>query len=66
VCAICNEKETIVIKGSVASLSVDHDHDTGVIRGLLCKRCNRAIGSFNDDPKLLREAALYLERLVVR
>lgn len=40
VCAICREPETRAIKGTLISLAVDHDHETGAIRGLLCSRCN--------------------------
>jgi len=42
-------------------LAVDHDHNTGLIRGLLCESCNRAIGLLKDNPSLLRKAAEYLE-----
>jgi|SRR5688572_12296335 len=42
-------------------LAVDHDPKTGTIRGLLCLSCNTALGNLNDDPGLLRRAALYLE-----
>lgn len=43
-------------------MSVDHDHVTGQIRGLLCSPCNAALGLLNDDPARCRAAALYLER----
>ncbi|WP_082025427.1 endonuclease VII domain-containing protein [Methyloceanibacter caenitepidi] len=39
----------------------DHCSETGRVRGILCRRCNTAIGHFNHDPKLLRVAAIYLE-----
>lgn len=43
-----------------AHLDIDHNHDTKVIRGLLCRRCNNAIGLFRDNPKLATTAILYL------
>ncbi len=46
--------------GRVRRLSIDHDHNTGDIRGLLCHNCNVAIGHLNDDPELLDAAAGYL------
>lgn len=61
-CAICKEKETAVNKsGSVKRLAVDHDHQTGVIRGLLCHRCNLALGHFKDSTSILLAAISYLE-----
>lgn len=42
------------------TLVLDHDHVTG--QQLLCIKCNRGLGLFNDNPELLREAASYIER----
>ena len=41
---------------------VDHDHKTNKIRGLLCNSCNRGLGYFRDDIRMVRKAAKYLER----
>ena len=42
-------------------LAVDHDHETGKVRKLLCNHCNLGIGQLKHDPKLLKRAVVYLE-----
>lgn len=61
VCAICKEPP----RGKRKFLSVDHDHETGQVRGLLCTTCNVGMGALRDSPELLRTAAAYLERKVM-
>lgn len=59
-CAICGQEESAVIRGRNIALAVDHCHDTGVVRGLLCRACNNAIGIFRHDVGLLQRAIEYL------
>jgi hypothetical protein len=60
-CAICLEPETRrTASGAQRALSADHDHTSGKVRGLLCNRCNQALGRFNDSPDLFIKAAEYL------
>ncbi len=54
-CAICGN----IPNGK--ALAVDHDHNTGRVRGLLCDDCNLGLGKFQDSPAILAKAALYLE-----
>jgi hypothetical protein len=55
VCAICGGPEQ-----AGRPLSVDHDHSTGTVRGLLCSRCNVGLGEFLDSEDLLSRAISYL------
>lgn len=55
VCAICGAQHT-----QDRMLAVDHDHQTGQVRGLLCGNCNRAIGLFRDSTENLKNAIKYL------
>jgi hypothetical protein len=52
-CAICR---------AAPAAHVDHDHETGAVRALLCFNCNGGLGQFRDDPAVLRAAADYVER----
>ena len=54
-CLIC-----CVIISQMGS-AIDHNHNTGEFRGILCKTCNRALGLFRDSPAILRRATDYLE-----
>ncbi len=60
-CAICEKPESLEIKGKVVLLAVDHCHDTGKVRGLLCANCNRGLGHLKHDQLLLLRAVEYLE-----
>lgn len=57
-CAICRAPCAQFKRGE--PLHVDHDHETGQVRGLLCSPCNLTLGHFNDDPERLERAAEYL------
>lgn len=52
-CAICGQK-------SEKNFHIDHDHDTGEVRGLLCNKCNKALGFVNDSPTILERMIRYI------
>src|SRR5205814_1597310 len=52
-CAVCRMQPAV---------QVDHDHETGSVRGVVCLNCNGGMGHFRDDPVLLAAAAAYLRR----
>ena len=56
-CAICNDDF-----GDIYKAQIDHCHETGDVRGLLCINCNWLLGKSRDNPQLLRQAANYLEK----
>jgi hypothetical protein len=55
-CAICKKPR------SEERLCVDHDHSRNVIRGLLCRNCNRILGLLNEDEELILNIIDYLKR----
>ena len=57
-CDICNTHQDDLN----CSLSIDHCHKTGEVRGLLCRKCNSAIGMLDDNPELLNRALNYLTK----
>jgi hypothetical protein len=56
-CDICNEKCS-----QKEMLSLDHDHESGIVRGLLCSACNMALGGFKDSIEMLESAIKYLKK----
>lgn len=54
-CAVCKS-------ATAARWHIDHDHTTGLVRGILCQHCNLMLGHALDNPTTLRLAANYLER----
>lgn len=54
-CAICRKPNP-----TNRRFAIDHCHQTGIVRGLLCDKCNRGLGQFNDNPELIQAAFIYL------
>jgi hypothetical protein len=59
VCSICGQPPKK--KRNSHTLCVDHDHETGEVRGIVCDPCNRGLACFRDDPRIMRSAARYME-----
>jgi hypothetical protein len=59
-CAICKQPETATRMGKVKALAVDHCHQSGAVRGLLCADCNMGIGKLKEDPLVFQSAIQYL------
>lgn len=56
-CAVCGVRE----EKAQRQLSIDHCHETGKVRGVLCFACNTALGKLGDDPERIRALAAYVE-----
>lgn len=57
-CGICGKNQSLFKK----RFSIDHNHETGKIRGLLCPQCNVALGLFKDNQEILISAAKYVTK----
>ena len=62
VCAICKNGETSMKNGKILALAVDHDHETGEVRSLLCTKHNVGLGAFSDNIEEMKAAIAYLEK----
>jgi len=63
VCAICgNEQKLTYGRHKKGRLCIDHNHSTGIIRGLLCHNCNAAIGLMKENIEILQNAINYLNK----
>lgn len=64
VCAVCkrDNEQFDKVKDDVRRLHVDHDHATGKVRGILCSKCNFALGCVRDDKEILNKLIKYLEK----
>ena len=62
-CYICSTTNTGTVYGQ---WHIDHDHNTGEVRGALCSGCNVGLGQFNDDIERLLKAVDYLKRITVK
>ncbi len=61
-CAICESPETGTNQYGTKRLAVDHNHNDGKVRQLLCEKCNRALGLLNDDLEVILKAYEYLKK----
>lgn len=58
-CGVC---QTVLPDDHEYKVALDHDHKTGLIRGVLCTRCNHILGNLRDDPKIIQAAIDYLTK----
>lgn len=60
-CLICAKTFAVEPVNTKLSAVIDHDHDTGIVRGVICRLCNSGLGHFGDNATILRNAVDYLE-----
>jgi hypothetical protein len=61
-CAICQTQKPTGHGAKYGRFSVDHDHSTGEVRGLLCSNCNIGLGAFRDNVDVIKNAIFYIDR----
>lgn len=62
VCALCHKPEKAKSRsGAIRALAVDHCHDTGRVRGLLCRKCNQILGEIGDKLESAQKLVLYMK-----
>jgi hypothetical protein len=62
VCLVCGQSEIVTRLGKIKNLAIDHNHVTGKIRGLLCQKCNQALGLLNDNPVIIKSLLKYITK----
>ena len=61
-CAICNKPETRIRCGTLSLLSIDHNHETGEVRALLCANCNLGLACFKESVKVVEQVIQYIKK----
>ncbi len=61
-CAICHGPETRRNQYGLCLLHIDHNHETGKVRGLLCHKCNSLLGYSRENKEILKSSINYLEQ----
>lgn len=61
VCAICGQPETTQVYGKTRALAIDHCRVTDAVRGLLCQKCNQALGLMGENPNRVKALLKYIE-----
>lgn len=65
-CEICNKPEKMIVLGIPKRLCVDHNHTTGMVRGILCGTCNLQIGMIQEDIERIKQGNSYFNTDQIR